>query len=141
MARLTAPAGYGLWRLSRSHWVGETTTGWGWISESGASKSKEANIASSSDMADDVTEAIAASVFARHREIMSSLNRVVSEYAAWSSWPQTTADNRSSWITMGLANGIAGEGVEWLRECFHSSPRSSSDSDPSQHYPLDMEMA
>ena len=51
--------------------MGDTTTSW--VGESGASKSKEANIASSSDMADDVTEAIAASVFARHREIMSSL--------------------------------------------------------------------
>ena len=66
MARFTVPHGYGLWRLSRSHCVGETTAGRGWIGESGASRSNEANMASSSDMADDVTEAMAASVFARH---------------------------------------------------------------------------
>ena len=42
------------------------------------SKSKEANKLSSSAMADEVTEAAAASAFARHFEITSSLERTSS---------------------------------------------------------------
>jgi len=43
------------------------------------SKSREANKQSSSAMVDNVTEAVAASAFARHFEIASSLDRTSSE--------------------------------------------------------------
>ena len=65
MVHLTAPDGYGLWRLSRSHCVGETTHGV-WAGGSGDFKSKEANRSSSSAIVESVTETVAASAFARH---------------------------------------------------------------------------
>ena len=114
MACLMAPDGYGLWRLSRSHWVGETTTTDVWVGEPWDSKSKDANMSSNSDMMVEVRETVAASAFARHCETMPSLESITSENVAWSSWLQAIVENRSSCIMIGLANGIAGESVELL---------------------------
>jgi len=108
MARLTAPDGYGLWRLSRSHWVGETTTTDVWVGESWGSKSKDANMSSNSDMMLEVRDSVATSAFTSHCETMSSLESITSENVAWSSLGQEIAESRSSWITIGLTNGIAG---------------------------------
>ena len=96
MARLEAVEGYGLWRLSRSHWVGETATTGGWVGESWDSKSKDANMSSNSDMMVEVRETVAASTFARHCEIASSLEKTSFGKSAWSSCPQATTESRSS---------------------------------------------
>lgn len=52
-------------------------------------------------------EAVAASALARRSETMPlSVERMLSEYAV--SLPQKTADTKSSWVTKGLVNSIAG---------------------------------
>ena len=78
MACLAAPGGYGLWRLSSSHCVGETVYGSSAV-ESDDLRSNEANKPSSSAMVADVTDAIAASTFASRRDTMLSLERRTSE--------------------------------------------------------------
>ena len=81
MVRLTALGGYGLWRLSSSHCVGETThESWGGGSDD--SKLKEAKMSSNSDMVDEVRTAVAASAFARHWETILSLESIISENIA-----------------------------------------------------------
>ena len=67
--------------------------GVGW---SGDSKLKEANMSSNSERVDEVTEMVAASMLARHLEIASSLERTSSGYSTCPSWPQATAESRSS---------------------------------------------
>lgn len=54
--------------------MGETTDN-GWVVESNDSKLKEEKMSSNSEMVDDVTEVAAASMFVRHCEIASSLER------------------------------------------------------------------
>lgn len=107
MARLTAPGGYGLWRLSSSHSVGEIAHG-DRTSDSDDPKSRDAKMSSSSDMMVEVREAVAASIFARHWETMLNLERTTSGHSVWLSLAQAITESRSSWITMGLANGMAG---------------------------------
>ena len=53
-----------------------------------------------SDIVDDVRDAIAASVSARHRDTMLNLDRMTSEGISWSPSLQTTVESKSS---IGLA--------------------------------------
>jgi len=92
--------------------VGEMTPDGGWCGGSSDSKLKEAKISSNSDMVDDVTEVIAASIFARHSEMASSLEITSFGCSAWPSWLRVTAESRSSCIAIGLAYGMVSEGVE-----------------------------
>lgn len=108
MARLTAVGGYGLCKLSSSHCVGERAD-----DETG-SKLKEAKMSSNSDIVEDVTEVTAASAFTRQWEIASSREMTNFGYSAWSSCPQAIRESRSSWITTGFANGMAGG---WTEQC------------------------
>lgn len=64
MACLIAVEGYGLWRLSSNHCVGEIVRR-DWVGRSDDSKLREANISSNSENVDAVIEAVAASAFAR----------------------------------------------------------------------------
>ena len=114
MARFTAVEGYGLWRLSSNHSVGEGTHG-GWAGNSGDSRSREAKRSSSSAMVDNVTETVAASAFARHCETILNLESITPENMTRSSWLGGIAESRSSWMAMGFAYGIAGWSC-WLCE-------------------------
>jgi len=107
MLRLIALGGYGLWRLSRSHRVGETTATDGWVGESWDCKSKDAKMSSNSDIMVEVRETVAASTFARHCEMASILEMTNFGYSIWSSCPQVTTESRSPRIGIGSAKGMA----------------------------------
>ena len=95
--------------------MGEVATGEDWFFVEGwqDSRFKDANMSSSSDMVEAVTETIAASTLCTSRcETMLSLDAITSE-SATSSPSRGPIANRSSWIKRGSEKSMT-ERTSWL---------------------------
>lgn len=85
--------------------MGEVATGGGWVGGWHDSRLRDANMSSSSDRVDAVTETMAASTFASRSETMLSLDARTSENIV-SSPSRGPMASRSSWIKRGLADDM-----------------------------------